>query len=148
MTTIHQTRPSLRASFFAFGLNANIGASVASGDTTGTGFGDIIVGATTGTSEVSVYSGSAITTGAFRNASPEASRLDQFFAADAATTTGVQVGAADFDGDGKAEILTGLAGGGARFRVVRGNATGSNPPAVNGLEGTIPQGQGPVSVAG
>jgi uncharacterized protein (TIGR03118 family) len=138
---------SLRASFFAFGLNQNTGASVAAGDTTGTGFADIITGAGNGSSEVKVFSGKAIANGTFRNSAPDADRLDQFFATDVQTTGGVQVGAADFDGDGKADILTGFATSAANFRVISsGSATGTKPPALNGIEGTIANLQGPISV--
>jgi uncharacterized protein (TIGR03118 family) len=134
---------SLRASFFAFNVNQNTGVSVAAGDTTGENFSDIIAGTASGSSQVRVFSGKAIANGSF---TPDASRLDEFFATDTPTAGGVHVGAADFEGSGKADILTGFVNTAANFRVIRGNATGTKPPAVNGIEGTIPNLQGPISV--
>jgi uncharacterized protein (TIGR03118 family) len=136
---------NLRASFLAFALNTNLGANVAAGDTTGAGFSDIIAGSSRG-SEVKVFSGKAIANGVFQGSAPDASRLDQFFAADAPTATGVRVAAADFAGDNKAEILTGFVTTTANFRVVRANAIGTKPPALPGLESVIAEIQGNISV--
>jgi uncharacterized protein (TIGR03118 family) len=142
----HNPDASLRASFFAFGLNQNVGASVAAGDTTGTGFDDIITGASAGSSQVKVFSGKAIGDGTFQNSTPDAHRLDQFFATDAQIAGGVEVGAAEFNGDGKADILTGFVTTAASFRAVAGTATGTKPPAINGIDGTIQNLQAPISV--
>jgi uncharacterized protein (TIGR03118 family) len=136
----------LRTSFLAFGVNKNAGANVATGDTTGEGFSDIIVGSARGSSEVKVFSAKAIANGAFQGSAPDANRLDDFFAADAPTTDGVRVAAASFAGDNKAEILTGFVTTTANFRVVRANATGTKPPALPGLDSVISEIQGNISV--
>jgi hypothetical protein len=133
---------SLLASFFAYGLNFNVGATVAVGDVAGDGHGDIITGASTGNPHVKVYSGQAIAQGVF-NDSPEAYVLDQFFAYALQGNVGVVVGAADFDGSGKADILTGATGT-PHYRVISGTATGTNPPAI--LEGVSSELQGGICV--
>ncbi len=121
------------AQFLAFGLQFNIGAFVAVGDTTGSGFPDLIVGASSGNPQVKVYNGQAIAQGTFVSANPDASLRNQFFAFNMGTNTGVSVAAAEFDTSGMAEILTGATNT-ARFRVVAGNATGVLPPAINNLD--------------
>jgi hypothetical protein len=128
----HPNGSSLLAQFFAFGLNFNIGAFVAVADTNGDGFGDVIAGASAGNPQVKVYDGQAIAQGTFN---PTTSLLNQFFAYDRpGANVGVSVGAADFEGTGMADILTGPTQGPANYRVVRGNATGTLPPAVNGID--------------
>jgi hypothetical protein len=133
---------SLLASFFAYGLNFNVGANVAVGDVDGDGYGDIVTGASTGNPHVKVYSGKAIAQGIF-NSNPDAFVLDQFFAYDVQSNVGVTVGAADFDGSGKADILTGETSA-PHYRVIAGTATGTNPPAV--LEGISSDLQGGICV--
>jgi hypothetical protein len=130
--------------FFAYGLNFNVGAFLAVGDTTGDGFADIITGASIGNPHVKVYDGRAIAGGTFSPANPDASLLDQFFAYDLQFNVGVTVGAADFDGDGRSEILTGASRGSPHFRVVPGNAMGIRPPAL--FEGIPSNMQGGVFV--
>jgi FG-GAP repeat protein len=128
---------SLLAQWFAFGLNFNIGAFVAVGDTHGAGFGDVIVGAASGNPQVKVYNGQAIAQGTFSSANPDASLLTQFFAFSLGGNTGVTVGASDIDNDGLAEILTGATTT-DRYRVVLGNATGILPPPVNNIDAMPP----------
>jgi hypothetical protein len=125
---------SLLAEWFAFALNLNLGATVAVGNTTGDGFADVIVGATTGNPDVRVYSGYDIARHIFGSAG--ASPLDQFFAYDLDLNIGVTLASADFDMEGKAEILTGASRGAPHYRVVPGNATGIKPPAL--FEGFAP----------
>jgi hypothetical protein len=130
--TFNPTGSSLLAQFFAFGLNFNVGAFVAVGDTTGDGFGDIITGASVGNPQVKIFDGQAIAKGTF---DPTTSLLDQFFAyTSAGNNEGVSVAAADFEGTGKADILTGPTQPPPNYRVVKGNATGTMPPAVNGID--------------
>jgi hypothetical protein len=133
---------SLLASFFAYGLNFNIGAYVAVGDVDGDGYGDIITGAAAGNPQVKVYNGKAIAKGLF-SYGPEYYVLDQFFAYDLQTNTGVAVGAADVQGTGKADILTGATNV-PHYRLIAGNATGINPPAL--LEGISSDLQGGICV--
>jgi hypothetical protein len=54
---------SLITSFFAYGLNDNLGANVAAGDVIGDGFADVVTGATAGNPHVKVFSGRDIATG-------------------------------------------------------------------------------------
>jgi hypothetical protein len=126
---------SLLASFFAFGLQFNIGAFVTVGDTNRDGFPDLIVGASSGNPQVKVYNGRAFALRTFSNSNPDASLLNSFFAFDIGFNIGTSVAAADFNGDGNVEILTGASAGAPNFRLVRGNATGIRPPVVNGIDG-------------
>jgi hypothetical protein len=137
--TFNPTGTSLLAQFFPYALQFNVGAFVAVGDINGDGFGDVITGASTGNPDVRVYNGKDIADGLFNNNNPSASQLSQFFAYDLSANTGVTVAAADFLGDGKAEILTGPTVGTPDFRVVSGFASGTTPPALlegvaNGIE--------------
>jgi hypothetical protein len=43
---------------------------------------------------------------------------------------GAAVASADFEGTGKFDILTGASAGAPHYRVVKGNATGTMPPAL------------------
>jgi hypothetical protein len=124
---------SLLAQFFPYSLNFNVGAFVTVGDVNGDGYGDVITGATSGNPDVHVYNGKDIALGTFNNNNPDASLLAQFFAYDLSSNTGVTVAAADFLGDGKAEILTGPTHGTPNYRVVSGLSNGVKPPAL--LEG-------------
>jgi hypothetical protein len=133
--TFNPTGASQLAQFFAFGLQFNIGAFVAVGDTNGDGFGDVIVGASSGNPQVKVYDGKAIANGSFQPANPDAHLLDQFFASNSlSANVGVSVAAADFEGTGRFDILTGTTKVLPTYRVVKGNATGIQPAAVNGID--------------
>src|SRR5262249_8313459 len=118
----------LLASFFAYGLQFNVGVYVAVGDVDGDGYADIITGASAGNPHVKVYNGRAIAFGVF-GIYPDGYLLDQFFAYDLQYNVGATVGAADFDGTGKAKIITGATAA-PHYRVVSGNATGIKPPAL------------------
>jgi hypothetical protein len=135
---------SALAQFFAYGLNYNVGAFVAVGDTTGSGFGDIITGASAGNPDVHVYNGQAIAKHTFDPNHPEASLRDQFFAYGLDFDIGAAVASADFEGSGKFDVLTGTSAGSPHYRVVKGNATGVQPPAL--LEGLPSDLQGGVAV--
>ncbi|HEV3204891.1 MAG TPA: FG-GAP-like repeat-containing protein, partial [Gemmataceae bacterium] len=68
---------SLIASYFAYGQQYNVGANVAAGDIEGSGYADIVTGATVGNPHVKVFKGKDIATGRF---SPDGSSLlAQFF---------------------------------------------------------------------
>ena len=71
---------SLLAAFFAYGLQFNIGATVAVGDIENDGFADLVTGASAGNPHVKVYSGRAIAKGTLNTANPDARLLTQFFA--------------------------------------------------------------------
>jgi hypothetical protein len=120
------------ASWFAFGLSLNVGATVAVGDTNGDGFNDVIAGASAGSPAVRVFSGRDLAADAYGSASP--SVLADFFAYGLQSHVGASVGAADFDGDGRADVLTGAAQGSPHFRVVPGNASGIQPFALDGID--------------
>ena len=92
-------------SFFAFDQAFSGGLFVATGDVNADGYDDIIVGASTGGSEVRVFSG-------------RDSTLLSSFTPYGAFTGGTRVAAGDFDLDGKAEIVTAAGtGGGPHVRV-------------------------------
>jgi hypothetical protein len=97
------------ASFYAYDVIFSGGVSVASADVNGDGFADIITGAgPTGGPHVKVLSGTDL------------SQLASFYAYDPFFIGGISVAAADFDGDGRPEIVTGAGpGGGPHVRVFR-----------------------------
>jgi hypothetical protein len=126
--TFNPTGSSLLAQFFPYALSFDVGAFVAVGDTTSSGFGDVITGATAGNPDVRVYSGQDIARGSFDPTG--ASQRDQFFAYGVNLGIGAAVASADFEGTGRFDILTGASAGAPHYRVVRGNATGVQPPAL------------------
>jgi hypothetical protein len=104
------------ASFFAYTPAFSGGVFVAAGDVNQDGRADVIVGTDVGGGpHVRVFSGMAF---------PALVELAGFFAYDPAFTGGVRVAAADVDGDGRADIVTGAGpGGGPHVRVF----SGANP---------------------
>lgn len=98
-----------RFSFYAYGPEFSGGVHVATGDVNGDGVEDIVTGAGAGGGpHVKVFDG---VTGA---------EIASFFAYDAAGRLGVHVAAADLDGNGIAEIVTGAgAGGGPHVKAFR-----------------------------
>jgi hypothetical protein len=129
---------SLVTQFFAYGLQFNVGAFVAVGDVNGDGNLDLITGATAGNPHVKVFNGAAIVKGTLNNNTLDANTLTQFFAYDLQFNVGAAVASADFEGTGKFDILTGASVGSPHYRIVKGNATGTKPASVNGLEGIPP----------
>jgi hypothetical protein len=142
--TFNPDGSSVLAQWFAYGLNFNVGAFVAVGDTNGDGYGDVIAGASVGNPHVRVFDGKAIASGVFDGNHPEHSQLDQFFAYGLDFNVGAAVAAADFESTGQFDILTGASAGEPHYRVVRGNATGVTPPAL--FEGIPADLQGGISV--
>ena len=129
---------SLLASYFAYGLQFNVGATVAVGDVNNAGYMDVITGASIGNPHVKVYNGRDFATGSFDPAHPEWSILDEFFAFELNRNIGVAVGAAVFTPNGRADIITGNTGLHLEYRVVDGiTSYGVRPPALNGIEGRI-----------
>lgn len=109
--------------FFPFPEGFRGGVNVAGGDVDGNGREDVIVGAGPG-------GGPHV-----RALSIDGNDLSSFFAYSQAFTGGVQVAAGDFDGDGRADIITGAgAGGGAHVIVylANGHQAGAFPYAHRG----------------
>jgi hypothetical protein len=184
-----------KAEFFAYGLNFNVGATVAAADLYNSGYADIVTGATVGNPHVKVYRGMNIATGTFDPTNPDASLATQFFAyptdanigvsvaaapqphgigtaivtgatigaplvevfnpfldpanPDAGLETsfyafdpqsgiGVNVAVASLQDNTYFDILTGANAGAPQYRLVNGHATGNIPPAVNGIDATLP----------
>lgn len=121
---------SLLADWFAYGLNFNVGANVAVGDVEGNGYAAVITGASAGNPHVRIFDGKAIANHTFDKNNPSKNELDQFFAYDLQYNVGATVGAADFDEDGKAEVLTGASVGSPHYRAVKGGGGIIKPPAL------------------
>jgi Domain of unknown function (DUF4394)/FG-GAP-like repeat len=102
--------PGPLGSFFAFTPGFSGGVYVAAGDVNGDGYEDVIVGAgETGGPHVRVFSGL------------NGTELVSFFAYNPAFLGGVRVAAADFNLDGRAEIITAAGpGGGPHVRIFDG----------------------------
>jgi hypothetical protein len=114
-------------SYYAYAADFTGGVSVAVGDFDGNGAADIITGAGPGGGpQVKVFKG----------ADPS-NLLASFYAYDSSFLGGVRVAAADFTGDGRAEIITGPGSGGvAQVRLFGGLGTqflASDPADLNGL---------------
>jgi len=91
---------SVLREFFAYNASFSGGVYVAAGDTNGDGFADIITGpGATGGPHVKVTSGH------------DGSTLQSFFAYSPSFTSGVRVGAVDFNHDGASDLLVGPAVG-------------------------------------
>jgi hypothetical protein len=139
---------NILAQWFAYGLQFNIGVTVAVGDTNADGYADIITGATAGNPHVKVFDGKAIATRTFDGNNPDASVMDQFFAYQLQYNVGAAVGAADFSGDGHDEVITGPTRGSPHYRVVPTSETGILPPSYNGMEGILSGFVGGIYVGG
>lgn len=106
------------ASFAAFDPAFTGSVSVAAGDVNGDGYTDVIAGKGPGAApRVKVFSGLGLS-------SASQTVLYNFLAYDASFTGGVNVAAADTDGDRKADIITGAGAGGTPVVNIFSGATG------------------------
>jgi hypothetical protein len=107
---VYNADGSLRFSFDAYSQTFTGGVFVAVADVNGDGVPDIITGAGAGGGpHVKVFSG------------VDGSQIDSFYAYAATFAGGVRVAAADLNGDGKADIVTGAGpGGGPHVEVFSG----------------------------
>ena len=112
------TTNALKASFFAYDASFRGGVRVATGDVTGDGIADIITAPGAGGGpNVRVFDGVTY--------QPVAGPLGSFFAYDASFTGGLFVATGDVNGDGIADIVTGVdVGGGPNIRVFSGKTGG------------------------
>jgi uncharacterized repeat protein (TIGR01451 family) len=122
--------------FFAYDPSFTGGVSLAAGDLTGDGVGELITGAGPGGGpHVRVL-----------NAAGGVSELAGFFAYDPSFAGGVNVAAGDLTGDGVAELITGAgAGGGPHVRVF--SMSGSSVSEIAGFYAFNPVFTGGVTVA-
>lgn len=121
---------SLLASFFAYGLNFNIGVTVAAGDLNGDGVPDLVTGATAGNPHVHFFDGKALVNGPFTFdpvTNPTANQLGNpaFFAYGLNFNVGVYVAIADIYGDG-GDLVVGASSGNPQVRVYK-NSDIRNP---------------------
>ncbi|MFO0800871.1 MAG: GDSL-type esterase/lipase family protein [Gemmataceae bacterium] len=101
VVSVFDTAGQLRNQFLAFGPGFTGGVRVATGDMTGDGVPDILVGAGPGGAPaVKVISGA------------DGSEAASFFTFESSARSGVNVAAADLDGDGVAEVVAGAGDGG------------------------------------
>ncbi len=110
------------AQFSAFDPAFTGGVSIAWGDVNGDGTPDLVVGAGAGGGpEVKVIDGSKLDDVGPNGAIAPAALLADFYAFDPNFTGGVSVAAADFTGDGRADIVVGAGrGGGPQVKVFDG----------------------------
>jgi hypothetical protein len=99
---------NLITQWFAYALQFNVGANVASADLDNDGFADVVTGASSGNPHVKVVSGADIALGLFDPNNPDASLLSQYFpfgitpaganvAAGRSNITGIVIRASDSD---------------------------------------------------
>ena len=121
---------SLLAQWFAYGINFNIGATVAVGDIEKDGFADIVTGATAGNPHVKVFSGRDI---AMHRFDPNGSSVvAQWFAYGLQFNIGVNVAVGDVSGNGYADIVTGATAGNPHVKVYSGKDIALHTFAPNG----------------
>jgi hypothetical protein len=127
----------LRTSFFAYSVGFNIGTFVAAGDVDGDGIPDLITGASAGNPQVRIFRGADLRSGTFNSLAPESSLLDNFYAAELGMNLGVSVSAADFTGDGRADILTGSVNRNpVLYRVFKTNPDNTHTMLLSGIQGS------------
>ncbi len=111
---------SVLAEGFAYGVNFNVGANVASGDVDGDGFADIITGASAGNPHTKVYDGQRVLVTGIISTGIDSTVLEEFFPYALAFNVGAFVAAGDYNGDGFADVITGASVGNPEVRVISG----------------------------
>ncbi len=101
---------ALLASFLAYDSRSAKGVFVAAGDVNGDGRADIIAGPGGGALPVKVYDGAKL--------GQLGGMLTSFLAYQPTYKEGVTVAAGDVNGDGRADVITGMANGGSRVNIV------------------------------
>jgi hypothetical protein len=111
---------SLRAQWFPYALQFNVGANVAAGDIEHDGFADVVTGATAGNPDVRVYSGKDIAQGTFDPTG--ASLRAQLFPFALQFNVGAFVAVGDVNADGFADLITGASIGNPQVNIYSGQA--------------------------
>jgi hypothetical protein len=111
---------SLLGQWFAYALQFNVGATVSIGDVSGDGYADVITGATLGNPDVRIYDGRDVAMGMLNGSAPAGCLLANFFVYGLQYNIGAHVAAADVNGDGYADIVTGTTAGSPHVKVYKG----------------------------
>jgi hypothetical protein len=137
---LHQVQPNgviadsaLLSSFFPFSPDFTGGVFVAAGDVNGDGKSDVVIGAGSGLPRVIVVDANKIRQVLPNGQIANSALLANFLAFSPNFQGGVSVAAGDFNGDGSADVIAGMASGGSRVRVFNGKR----------LKPTLPNGQLP-----
>lgn len=110
----------LLASFFAYALNKNYGATVAAGNISASDHDDLVCGTTVGNPHVKIYKGEDIGHSTFNNFNPDASLMTGFFAFDTGRNLGAFVSVGDTNDDGFADVLCGSFANSSEVKVYDG----------------------------
>jgi hypothetical protein len=121
--TFDDTAPdnSLLASGFVYGVNFNVGATLAAADVDNDGFNELITGATEGNPHIKVFDGEAVANGTFSN-NPDLVMLASFFAYGLQFNIGAYVAGGDINNDGFADVITGAIAGNPHVKAYNGSA--------------------------
>jgi Domain of unknown function (DUF4394)/FG-GAP-like repeat len=111
-------RSALIASFFPYGMLFTGGVHVAAGDVNGDGRADIITAPGSGKQRVKIADATKLDQVTGTGQIAPNGLLGNFFAYNAVFGGGVTVAASDVNGDGRDDVITGMANSGSRVKVV------------------------------